>query len=860
MKLRFSRFRMPLKCLALGRGISSAGAIAGVASTLLVLMVRQLGGLQTWELKAFDQGVRLRPHREPDPRVLVVEITEADIQALGRWPLSDQTLAEVFKVLQQHQPAAIGLDLYRDIPQNPGIDELTTQLQQDNVVVITNIGEPGVPPPPDIPPERVGFNDVVLDPDSVIRRQLLFASVETQNGPETLFAFSMQLATAYLKTQGIEAENLPENPDAIKLGQAVFLPLNPNDGGYRNIDNRGYQILLNYRGLQPAPTLTVSQVLQEKFNPKLVQGKVVLIGPSADSVKDTFLTPYSPNTPEALMPGVVIHAQMVSHLLSVATQDMAISKVGSLSHPSFFPKPRPFWYWSEGGEWLWIGGWAIGGGSLIWRSRQLIRQSLVLGGGVLILLGISYTGVLLSGWIPVIAPLLAFLLAGTGIMAYKQVHYTSYDSLTGLPNRALFLQKVEQAMTQAKQTQTFCAVLLLNIDRFKLVNEGLGHQAGDLLLLKIAKRLQGHLRTRDVIARLGGDEFAILIESLKQPQSAIGVAERIHQSLTVPFQIKSQDIFRTVSMGIALSQSPESRAEELLKNANTAMQWAKAQGRGRYQVYATGMYSDSLEHLQLETDLRLALQQQEFVLHYQPIFSLATETIIGFEALVRWQRPNQGLLKPDRFIEIAKETGLIVPIGQWAIQTACYQLKLWQEQFQTELELLMGVNVSGRQFTQVDFVEQLHTTIQETGIVSGSLKLEITESVMMKDVGETIILLKQLKSLGVKLSIDDFGTGFSSLSFLSQFPVDTLKIDQIFISQMEPESPGESVAVVEAIIALAHALRLSVVAEGVETKYQLEQLRSLGCEFAQGYYFLEPVPAAQATEFLAATLHHHQLN
>ncbi|NJK38541.1 MAG: EAL domain-containing protein [Oscillatoriales cyanobacterium SM2_3_0] len=813
---------------------------------MLVLTIRQLGGLQTLELKAFDQGMRLQPSWQPDSRLLVVEITETDIQAAGRWPLSDKTLAEAFAILQQHQPAVIGLDLYRDISQEPGSVALARQLQKDNVIAITNIGEPPVLPPPNVPPERVGFNDVVLDPDSTIRRQLLLASTET----ETLFAFSLQLALACLETQGITAENDPDNPDAIKLGQAVLMPLNPNDGGYQNIDNRGYQILLNYRGLQPAPTLTLGEVLRKEFNPDLVRGKGVLIGVSADSVKDTFLTPYSPTAPKALMPGVVIHAQMVSHLLSVATQNRGAEEVATIADA--LPLPKPFWFWPDWGEGLWIGVWGLGGSILIWRSRQLSQQTLVLGLGFLSLLAISYGGLLFSGWIPVVAPVLAFLLAGTGTMAYKQVHYTYHDALTGLPNRAVFLHRVEQAIAQTQQTQTQFAVLLINIDRFKLVNEGLGHQAGDQLLLELVKRLQEYLRARDLMARLGGDEFAILLENLKHPENAVAVAERIQQSLTLPFQIEPQSIFRTVSIGIAVSQLGDIQAADLLKNASTALCLARSQGQGRYQLYAANMQSDSLERLQLETDLRLALQQEEFVLYYQPIISLTTERVAGFEALIRWQRPNHGLVTSSQFISIAKDSGLILPIGQWAIQAACQQLKLWQEQFSPEIELLMGVNVSGRQFAQLNFVEQLQTTIRETGILPQSLKLEITESVMMGDVTENITLLQQIKTLGVKLSIDDFGTGFSSLSFLSRFSVNTLKIDRVFIGQMEPEDQGENLAIVEAIIALAHALNLDVVAEGVETERQLQQLRAWGCEFAQGYYFLEPLPASDATRFLAS--------
>jgi diguanylate cyclase (GGDEF)-like protein len=391
--------------------------------------------------------------------------------------------------------------------------------------------------------------------------------------------------------------------------------------------------------------------------------------------------------------------------------------------------------------------------------------------------------------------------------------------------------------------------LLLNVDRFKVINDSLGHQAGDQLLVDLVHRLKTCVRTSDVIARLSADEFAILIENIREPQNAIWVAERIQQALILPFFLQGQEVFRTMSIGIALNDSTDMSAEDLLRNANTAMYQARSQGTGSYQVFEQKMNVDGKQHLQLETDLRLALQRKEFVLYYQPLISLKTGKVIGLEALIRWEHPQRDLLFPNEFMSVAKETGLIIPMGQWVIREACHQLKEIQDRF-GDLELIMGVNLSGRQFSQPDLVDQIHDIILESGIDPRYLRLEICESVVMKDVDETIALLQQLKALNVRLSIDDFGTGFSSLSSLNRFPIDTLKIDRSFISQMEAEGEGENFGIVQTIITLAHVLKLAVIAEGVETAKQVEQLRTLGSEFAQGYYFLRPVPADIVIAFI----------
>lgn len=816
------------------------GLIAGFAIALVVAIVQQSGGLQPLELRIFDGLVRLRPEQKPDPRLLVVAITEADLNNQG-WPLSDEVLAETLAQLQKHQPRAIGIDVYRDLPQPPGTEKLAEQLQAENIIAITNLGVPPIPSPPNIPPERIGFNDVPVDPDGVIRRQLLFASTEE----ETLFSFSLQLALFYLKTKGVEPKNYSQNPNYMRLGDGVFVPLKAWSGGYAKIDDLGYQILLNYRGPRIAKKVSIGEVLSGNLNPSLVRDKIVLIGATAPSLKDVFLTPYSAGASnETMMPGVFVHAQMTSHLIGVALNDF-----GTNSSPNFWQSPRLFWFLPRWLEPIWILGWALIAGSTAWTIKHPAKQAIALSGGLLVLFGIGYILFVFQGWLPLVAPALAFVLTSVSVIAYKQVYYLSHDPLTGLPNRASFLNYLHRKVN-TKKRQIFSGILFLNIDRFKVINDSLGHQAGDRLLIELVQRLRTCVRTSDMIARLSADEFAILIENLRRPQNAIRVAERIQQALILPFSLQGQEVFRTISIGIALNDSTDTNAEALLRNANTAMYQARSQGTGSYQVFEQKMDVDGKQYLQLETDLRRALERQEFVLHYQPLISLETGKIIGLEALIRWQHPKKDLLFPDEFMPIAKETGLIIPMGQWVIKEACHQLKILQDRLGTAPELIMGVNLSSRQFSQPDLVEQIREIILESAINPQNLRLEISESIVMKDVDETIDLLKQLKASNVRLSIDDFGTGFSSLSSLNRFPVDTLKIDRSFISQMEADEEGENLVVVQTIITLAHVLKLAVIAEGVETLKQVEQLRSLGCEFAQGYYFLKPVPVDVALAFI----------
>ena len=432
------------------------------------------------------------------------------------------------------------------------------------------------------------------------------------------------------------------------------------------------------------------------------------------------------------------------------------------------------------------------------------------------------------------------------------------DALTGLPNRALFLERLETCLERVKrQGGPIFAVLFLDLDRFKGINDSLGHPIGDQLLIAISRRLETCLRSEDTIsrtesenllARLGGDEFIILLECIQELSQASSVADRILKELRTPFNLDGNEVFTTASIGIALGTVGHEQAKDVLRDADTAMYEAKAQGKGRCEVFDSAMRDRMLARQQLEIELRRAVATQEFVVHYQPIFSLKSGQLSGFEALVRWQHPERGLLGPNEFISIAEETGLSLSLDQWVLRQATCQMKNWQNRHSNHDTLTISVNFSSRQFKQPDVVEQVSEVLTKTGLDGSSLELEITETQMMENRESVSSVLRALRALNIQLAIDDFGTGYSSLSYIQRFPVQRLKIDRSFVSRMCLEQ--EDRAIVQTIIALAHNLGLHLVAEGVETAEQLAQLKDLGCEYAQGYFFSEPVDAAAAEELI----------
>ncbi|MDZ7954301.1 EAL domain-containing protein [Nostoc sp. DedQUE09] len=420
------------------------------------------------------------------------------------------------------------------------------------------------------------------------------------------------------------------------------------------------------------------------------------------------------------------------------------------------------------------------------------------------------------------------------------IHDAFHDMLTGLPNRALFMERLERALMQVKRRANYTfAVLFLDLDRFKFINDSLGHMIGDQLLTALARRLENCLRAGDTVARLGGDEFTILLDDLQNANDVINVVERIHEALTFAFQLSGYEVFTTVSIGIALSKGSYNRPEELLRDADIAMYRAKALGKARHEIFDSTMYTQVTQLLELEMDLRRAVERQEFQVYYQPIVLLETYKIIGFEALVRWQHPQHGLVSPDNFIPLAEETGLIIPIGYWVLGEACRQMRAWQVQFPTDPPLTISVNLSTKQFSQPSLIEKINQIIQETGLESSSLKLEITESVLMENIQLATFMILQLQQMNIQLHLDDFGIGYSSLSYLHRFPSNALKIDRSFIAKIGAD--GENLEIVQAIVALAKSLNIDVIAEGVETLEQLTQLRAMKCKYAQGYFFSKPL-------------------
>lgn len=435
-------------------------------------------------------------------------------------------------------------------------------------------------------------------------------------------------------------------------------------------------------------------------------------------------------------------------------------------------------------------------------------------------------------------------------MAGSQTDITNrkvYDPLTGLPNRILFMDRLAHCLRRFKRHRGYeFAVLLLDLDRFKIVNDSLGHHIGDQLLIELSKRLNLCVRDGDTVARFGGDEFTILLDEITDVSDATRVAERIQETLQQPFFLGGHEVFTSASVGIALSATGYEIPNDVVRDADTAMNRAKALGKSRHEMFDRAMHTQSSRRLQLETDLRRAVERSEFEVFYQAIVDLSDERISGFEALVRWNHPEKGRIPPDEFVSIAEETGLILPIDRFVLREACRQTKLWQQEFGP---LTISVNLSAKQFALRDIVFVIDQVLQETQLDPDYLKLEITESALMDNQESAAEICHEIKRRRVQLGLDDFGTGYSSLSYLHRFPLDTLKIDRSFVSRMS-EKPGEHEAIVRTIVNLAQNLKFQTVAEGIETIDQLQSLQALDCLYGQGYYFSKPISAREAEELL----------
>lgn len=430
------------------------------------------------------------------------------------------------------------------------------------------------------------------------------------------------------------------------------------------------------------------------------------------------------------------------------------------------------------------------------------------------------------------------------------LHNALHDKLTGLANRALFLERLGKAVKRTQQDSSYIfAVLFLDLDRFKVLNDSRGHTIGDQMLLTVAKRIESCMRADDMVARLGGDEFAVLLEPIADMQQLEIIAGRIQDAISLPMTLNGQTVFTTASIGMAPSTYGYELPEHILRDADTAMYHAKELGKARQQMFNPNMHIRAVELMQLETDLRHAIQNDEFVVHYQPIVAVSSEALVGLEALVRWQHPEAGLVSPLDFIPLAEETGLIIPIGKQVLRKACQQMTDWRNAGLPLDDIGINVNISSRQFFDPDFIKDVADILCESALEPHYLRMEMTESVLMEDVTLASSLFNRIKAMGINLHMDDFGTGYSSLSYLHRFPVDGLKIDRSFVSQMDA---GENEEIVTTIIDLAHGLNMVATAEGVETREQLERLRALGCEYAQGYYFSRPTDSEGIKQFLSS--------
>ncbi len=434
----------------------------------------------------------------------------------------------------------------------------------------------------------------------------------------------------------------------------------------------------------------------------------------------------------------------------------------------------------------------------------------------------------------------------------RLVHSALHDPLTDLPNRTLFLDRLEMALRRSRRREgALFAILFIDIDRFKLINDSLGHVLGDELLRAIAARLRQGLRPTDTVARLGGDEFALLLEDLEEEAQAARIALRIHQDFELPFEIGGQEVFSSASVGITLSSPGYSQPEELLRDADTAMYRAKVAGRGRHAVFDPEMHERALSQLKIESALHRALQQNELLLHYQPIVDLVEGGIVGFEALLRWQHPQFGLLAPEAFLGVAEDSGLMPQIGRWVLCEACRQTRFWQESCAGAGDLRISVNVHAVQFLPRSLTESVMEALAASGLSADYLRLEITEDVVLLDSEAALVTVQELRGLGLGVCLDDFGTGYSSLSYLARFPVTTLKIDRSFVRGLHRRLEG---AIVASVASLAHSLGLDVVAEGIETPRQLAAVRALGCALGQGFLFSPPLDPVEAEALLGCPL------
>ncbi|MBT9313528.1 EAL domain-containing protein [Leptothoe kymatousa TAU-MAC 1615] len=808
--------------------------LIAVGIALLIIGLRQLGGLQGAELKAFDRQVRHHTSKDGLSEVVVVGITETDIRSYNRWPLSDGTVAELLAKLQTYDPKVIGLDIYRDIEHPPGQGRLQRQLAKENVYGVYDLGigvdpDSSSPAPIGMTPDRTGFADFVADTDGVVRRNFMFASVK----PDDFYSLGLRVSLHVLRDRYGPNIFDPKGTGLNIAGQ-LFPTLDANTGGYQNEDMAGYQVLLQYKTQNDGiRQVSLRNVLDDQVDPAWFKDKVVLIGTVAPSIKDIFFTPFTRNSSSVGMtPGVVIHAHVVNQILSIVEKKYSL-----------------IWTWNQWQEKCWILLWCLIGGGLAWHIQSLVRLLLTSAIAMLTLTAIGWGLFALDGWIPTIPPALGFSLVASATIAYQVFYRTFYDSLTSLPNRFSSIKQLQHHLDQQNDSKAMVALLLIDLGRFKAVNESLGEKVADRLLQIVAERIVYHLPKASV-ARVGSDQFIAILPSIHHPQTATDITEHLRSNLMDSISINGNPVKTTISIGIAFHPKGKNYpAHALLQDAYHALGKAKNKGRNSQAIFQEDMRTHSVSQFQLEMDLRDAGEDQQFQLYYQPILDLNIGKIAGFEALIRWQHPNRGLVPPIEFIEIAEDTGMILAMGEWILKEACSQVQQWQQQFPQQPPLFIGVNLSSRQFLQPNLATTIANIVHHYRLDPRGLKLELTESVAMNDVDSAIQQLTYLKDEGLHISLDDFGTGYSSLSYLHRLPIDSLKIDKSFVDRMETNQENENI--VGTIVTLAQRLNLDIVAEGVETIDQARLLKGLQCQYAQGYYFSKPVPRNQATKLLS---------
>jgi diguanylate cyclase (GGDEF)-like protein len=829
---KFPRIEQPANYWSVLRR-SLPGGIAALAVAGLSL----LGYWQPLEQIAYRVLFHLRPSNQWDKRVVVIAIDDVSLKELGHFPWPRGQYAKLLNVLSEAQPSVVVLDIL--FPESsPEDKQLSAAIDSHGKVVLPlawdNTGH-ALFPTPALRDRAVAEGHVLnyQDSDGITR----FIKPQIKGVPILGIAATQTYA---LTSTPVQLPNL-EQPLLVNWPSSVQ-------------QVQQYSFAAVVRGQVPAVTF---------------KDKIVIVGATATGL-DSLPTPFDRNPPAS---GVHLQAAIVSNVLQ----------------QNFLQAPAPAWMltiWLLGGP---IFSWLV----TPWRPWQHLVSWLGLCGSWGMLSWLMFQG---NYWLPVASPIALFSLTAAAVALQERLkinrqllksqeqlqHREFYDPLTGLPNRAFFIERLESAIARARCSKDHLfAVLFLDLDRFKVVNDSLGHRLGDQLLVAIALRLTASLRPTDTVARFAGDEFTILLNHLHNFTEATQIAERIHKALTSPFQLDGQEVFTTASIGIVLSRSdlmeavcqkdspicPYSQPEDVLRDANIAMHQAKVL-KGGYAMFNTPLHARAQALLHLETDLRRAIvkaqnhlipraslleEHQEFLIHYQPIVAMSTGLVMGFEALVRWQHPQRGLVSPGEFIPLAEETGLIAALDRWVLREACRQLRTWQKQFSLRTSLTVSVNLSGVQLRQSsDLIQQIDQTLQETGLEGHCLKLEITESGLMENADAATTVLKQLRALGIQLGIDDFGTGYSSLGRLHCLPINTLKVDQSFVRRMANE--GESLEIIQTIVTLAHNLGMDVVAEGIETAEQLERLKRLQCDYGQGYFFSKPVDAQKAEALIAAQL------